>query len=61
MVAFEHSRVLASARVPPLLSILFFFLQEDETLTPKVQKKRGEPWPSIEGDPALQEQYQVVF
>ena len=25
----------------------------------KVQKKRGEPWPSIEGDPALQEHYQV--
>merc|ERR1712156_981063 len=25
----------------------------------EVQKKRGEPWPSIEGDPALQEQYQA--
>ena len=25
----------------------------------KVQKKRGEPWPSIEGDPALHEHYQV--
>ena len=26
----------------------------------KVQRKRGEPWPSIEGDPTLQEQYQVL-
>jgi len=37
----------------------FRLVAGEDRLREEVQKKRGEPWPSIEGDPALQEQYQA--
>jgi len=37
----------------------FRLVAGEERLREEVQKKRGEPWPSIEGDPTLQEQYQA--
>jgi len=37
----------------------FRLVAGEERLREEVQRKRGEPWPSIEGDPALQEQYQA--
>jgi len=37
----------------------FRLVAGEERLREEVQRKRGEPWPSIEGDPAFQEQYQA--